>query len=467
MDRKFIPVAMLAGALALAGCGGGSSTTAPGSEPEITPSTPATPATPATPEARPATLTGTGLTNSGGTAYDIRLEKDETYGTPNGGTITCPTNECVITVGAQRGTPTVTATGGATFAAKAVVRAPREDRTAGGGDSSVEWLSDRNLLNAVKTSVGDSGIEVDGITITDSRNSEHILLQQVFPAVDESDATSRTELYDQGTANEAVGNGGAFNSNAEITPTSGSKIGRVVIEAASQNGDDTTLRLVHTRGRAVTTADDETRDRDTTLSDYLVFGTWLTVTGADDGPQNDPRTGVLVAGTLPVDTADLPTTGDARYEGKALGHYKRGKVGKSDPWSEWEGTVDLKANFSRGTSAISGQITTNIPDGRNVGGTENVHMAPIALGRLTIGQSGKVSGVGAGTWEAGFYGTPINGAPNGIAGSFQTIRNARPAGTLVTPQQGGGTFEVEQPAVVGAVVQGAFGAHHVGCIPIF
>ena len=448
ISKLYLPAVTVVGALALAGCGGGGDSMDDMGDTTTT----TTPTTPTTPAARPATLTGTGLTNSGGTAYDIRLEKDETYGTPNGGTITCPTNECVITVGAQRGTPTVTATGGATFAAKAVVRAPRDDRTAGGGDASVEWLSDRNLINAVKVNLG----VVTGIKITDSRGVEHDLIQ---------DAADNTSI-DDGDGSSAVGDGGEFNGSIAadggttgVEATSGSKIGRVVIEAAAQNGDDTTLRLVHTRGREVTVADDNSRDRDTTLSDYLVYGTWLTVTGADDGPQNIPRAEVLVAGTLPWKTSDLPTTGDARYEGKALGHYKRGKTGASDPWSEWDGLVNLKANFSRGTSAISGSLTTGINDHDT---DTSVILGAIALENLVIGGNGKVSGVGSGTWEAGFYGSPINGAPNGIAGSFQTIRNARPGGTLVTPQPGGATLETEQAPIVGLTVQGAFGAHHVG-----
>jgi len=440
MHMRFIPAAaLLAGALALAGCGGGSGVT-PGSS-DNDDDTPPSPSTTLPP--KPTALTGTGLTNGTGEAYTIRIVKkpdgsNGTYPTPNGGTITCPSDECVITVGAQRGTPVVTVTGGATFAPKAVVEAPRGDRTAGGGEASVAWLSDRNLLNAVKMNA--AGTAVQGITITDSRGIEHTLL----------------------TGSSQVGGGGNFNGDAavHVAGTGGSTVGKVVIEAVGQEGDDTALRLIHTRGRQVTNnADDITADRDTTLSDYLVFGTWLTKTGADSGPQNDPISEILVAGSLPWKTEDLPTVGDARYEGKALGHYKRGKTGKNDPWREWDGTVELKANFTGNTNAISGTIHTGINDHDT---DSSVEMVPIALDRLLLGQPGKVSGVGSGTWEAGFYGTPINGAPNGVAGSFRTERAARPAGTRVTPLPGGGTLETEQSAVVRAIVQGAFGAHHVG-----
>jgi len=481
MDKRFIPVAMLAGALALAGCGGGSNTTAGGSGDAMTcdddemlvggqcvakvaddedddddgdePETPA----------GPSTLEGTGYTNTTGSARTLRLTKGKTE-TPSGGMIDCMSDACIITIAAQEGTPVVTVTSGsATFTAKAVVRAPTEDRTAGGGESSGNWLSDSRLINAVKFAA--NGRDIQGITITDPRNVEHPLL-----ATFGHDNTTPVDPAEQ------VGEGGVFNGDTEaadgttfantngtgvgVENTSGSRIGRVTIEAANQEGDDTTLRLVHTRGRSYTgdtSVDDTVTDRDTTLSDYLVYGTWLTVTGADSGPQNEPRAGVLATGSLPVPASELPKRGDARYEGKALGHYKRGQVALTDPWSEWEGLVSLKANFSSGTAAISGALTTNIQDGTTA-------LGPIALGNHAIGSNGKVSGVGAGTWEAEFYGTPINSHPTGIAGSFRTERKKSVVtGTRETTVEG---VTVRVPVDIvqseALMVQGAFGAHIVG-----
>jgi len=258
-----------------------------------------------------------------------------------------------------------------------------------------------------------------------------------------------------------IRHGGTFNGIDEIEhdENAGSPVGHVVIDAL--RGLETELRLVHTRGREVMRTSDSGDDRDDTLSDYLVFGTWERRTGADKGPRADPQAEVLVAGSLPFANEDLPTTGDARYEGKALGHYKRGKTGKNDKWNTWNGTVELKANFSRGTSKISGTLKTGIEDGTNSDGSVKT-LSDINLNRLTAGGSGKVSGVGTGTWEAGFYGTTINGAPNGVAGSFKTEREkARPGGTIET-ENGGVTTVTLRPEIPAMIVQGAFGAHHVG-----
>jgi len=442
MKQNILTAALLAGMLALAGCGGGSSSGGGNGEDDTT-TTNNNDDTTTTTTSGPATLSGTGLT----AGDPIRLEKDETHTTPNGGTITCPTAECIITVADQRGTPKVTATGGATFAPKPPVQAGSNNRqeVAEGG-----WLSDRNLLNAVKTSVGASGVQVDGITITDSRGADHVLVQ-----------VGDTH-YDDGVANNAVGEGGTFNgTDAGITETSGSKIGHVTITAEGRQGDDTKLRLIHTRGRTVLAADNMVQDRDTTLSDYLVFGTWLTETGADSGPQSIENADVLVAGSLPWELESLPTSGDARYEGKVIGHYKRGSVGATDPWSEWDGLVHLEANFSRGTSAISGTINTKIVDGKNSDNTDV--MLDISLDDFAIGNSGKISGAGlGGTWEATFYGAEIDGKPNGIAGSFAGERAARAGGELRTPQPGGETLVTQQAARPAMTIQGAFGAHHVG-----
>jgi len=441
MKQNILIAALLAGMLALAGCGGGSSSGGGNGEDDTT-TTNNNDDTTTTTTSGPATLSGTGLT----AGDPIRLEKDETHTTPNGGTITCPTAECIITVADQRGTPKVTATGEATFKPKATVRVNTNDRTAGAGDSGISWLTDRHLINAVYL----DGAAVGGIKIDGPRGSEHELTSG--PGDDSI----------LGNADDAsVGAGGMFNQDPEVTPTSGSLIGKTVIEAAGQRGDDTTLRLIHTRGRTYIASsnsdDDEVLDRDTTFSDYLVFGTWLTVTAADDGPQNTPKIGALVAGTLPYDTDDLPTIGDARYEGKALGYHRPG----SGTWIEWDGLVELKANFSRNTSSVSGSIT-GVQIGTDPNDNTAIFLDPISLDKVTIGQSGKVSGVGSGTWEVGFYGTPINGAPNGIAGSFATSRAAQPERTRTTQISPGVTESTDLPAVTAIEIRGAFGAHHVG-----
>ena len=432
MKQNIFIAALLAAMLAIAGCGGGSSSSSDEVTDEVTP--PTTPTTPTTPTGgtTPAALTGTGLTRAG----TINIPAGGKSETPNGGTISCTSSTaCVVTVAANNfnadRTPVVTVTAGmASFAAKADPMARRTNQ----GGSDIDWLSRSSLLNAVKV----QGSTVTGIVITTPNGVEHELL----------------------AGENRVGSGGTFDGDEVVHEANGgSAVGKVTIDAGG--GDDLTIRLIHTRGRTVTnTGDNNTNDRDTTLSDYLVYGAWLQVTGADGGPQNDPQTEVLVAGSIPWDTDNLPSTGDARYEGKALGYYKLGKVGVSDPWLPWDGTVELKANFSRNTSAISGSIRTGIMEGPDASRTELI----ATLGRHAIGQNGKVSGIGSGTWEASFYGTEINGTPNGIAGSFKTQRAAVPGGTKVTPQSDGSTLETVQQPVQGAVVEGAFGAHWVGQI---
>ncbi|MCY4240504.1 MAG: hypothetical protein OXD36_02040 [Rhodobacter sp.] len=445
ISKFTLPVLTVAGALALAACGGGSDMDddGNGANPGANPGS--TTSTNANAQRLPDT---TGLTNSSGEPYTIRIVKkadgtNGTHTTPNG-TITCPADECVVTVGAEQGTPVVTATGGATYAAKPVVQAPTADRTAGRGDSTVDWLSDRNLVNAVKTrartTTDRGGVEVVGITITGPRGAEHTLLRE-------------------GASRIAVGPGGTFNSSVDtIEPTSGSEIGRVVIESPEVDGDDTTLRLVHTRGRTVVSADDTITDRDTTYSDYLVFGTWETVTSAGDAeadaPTNASVTGVLATGTLPVPASELPQRGDARYEGKALGHYD---FHKGEGWEEWNGLVSLKANWTSGTDEITGFVRTT-----TAGLSDEFNNTGATYLQIDLDDGGKVSGVGSGTWNSDFYGSAINTIPSGIAGDFKTERKASAGGTFFVPQSDGSTKREERTAKSALTLQGAFGAHHVG-----
>jgi len=103
MKQNILIAALLAGMLALAGCGGGSSSATGSGNTGNTGST-----------SGPVTLTETGLSYEKDGANEYRVLKDTPLPTPNG-KITCPVDECIITVAAQGGTPVVTATGGATF----------------------------------------------------------------------------------------------------------------------------------------------------------------------------------------------------------------------------------------------------------------------------------------------------------------------------------------------------------------
>jgi len=336
------------------------------------------------------------------------------------------------------------------FTAKPQVRIARTNNSESGG-SSVDWLSNSNLVNAVKEGRGTTR-NVEGITITDNRNVDHILRREI-PTASVGTITPAT------TPGGLVGSGGDFTGTPGGPATFlnfGSRVGTVTIEAPGQEGDASTIRLIHTRGRTMPEEADGA-DREGTYSDYLVYGIWMTGTAADAGsPTNTPTIETLVAGTLPYRTDDLPTTGDARYIGKALGYHKIG----SDPLRPWVGTADLKANFSRGTSKISGSINTGVEDPDTDDGNGGHTHFVASLGNHPVGGSGKVTGIGSGTWKASFYGTPINAKPSGIAGDFETERAARAAGTQITTT-GGVRVETELKAVTAATFQGAFGAHEI------
>ncbi len=448
MDKRFIPVAMLAGALALAGCGGGSNTTAGGTEPPTCDDDQMLVggqcvAKEADDEddddPTPATLSGTGLTEAG----EIRLVKDQEYETPNNGIITCTADECVITVADQRGTPRVTVTSGtATFEPyDERLVANTGDRT-GGVTGGTDWLSNRALLGAVREGTG-TNIYVE------------------ITAPNGAPARGRTTTDGIAFAIPADNSGGQLNTNPEAHEAAspgGSATNHIVVDTLG--GRETDLRLVHTRGRTITGDDDDVvTDRDTLRSDYLVFGAWERRTSANTGPQSKQQLGYVHTGTIPRTDPGTFGIGDARYEGKALGHYSHG----GGDWEEWEGTVHLEANFAPQERQIEGTI--NIPAGDDYGqipaahslGTINLKTA--SIGSDASGDAGIAGGVGSGSgstgrWHADFYGTAINGAPNGVAGDFRT---QRPEITRLDPDD-----NVVKSVQVKASIQGAFGAHNVG-----
>jgi len=208
------------------------------------------------------------------------------------------------------------------------------------------------------------------------------------------------------------------------------------------------VQLVHTRNRAYIQADGVITDRDTVNNDYLVFGSWERSTAARPGPQSMPQINYFRYGT--IDRNDVTTygIGDARYEGRALGHYNH----DGDSWEEWVGKVHLEANFAPEERNIEGEIIIptsgygSIPDGHNLD-TIRLQVADIdgsvnADARI----NGIAAGTGSGTWQADFYGTAINNAPNGVTGQFSTERSAV---TGDNPQ-------------TAAEIQGVFGAQNVG-----
>ena len=422
ISKLCLPAAAMVGALALAGCGGGSD-----SMDDTTMDDTSTDDTSTTQD--PETLAGTGLTQAG----EIRLEKDDEYETPNNGVITCTTDECVITVANQRGTPRVTVTSGTvTFDPyEELIVANTGDRT-GGVTGGTDWLSNRNLIRAIKQS--DSGaifVEIEAPNGAPTRGRDNANPSVILAPV-------------------STAAGGAFNEDTNDI-TGGSATNHIVVDTLG--GRETDLRLVHTRGRTVN-GEGAVTDRDTLLTDYLVFGAWERRTAANSGPTSKPQLGYLATGTIHRTNPGTFGIGDARYEGKALGHYNE----SDGSWSEWEGTVLLEANFAPEERQISGRVNTGIttPDDGTLNlGTITLKTAQI--GSSASGDSVIAGGVGSGSgstgrWHASFYGTAINGSPNGVAGDF---RSQRPQITRLVD-------DVPTTVQTKASIQGAFGAHNVG-----
>jgi len=433
MDMRFIiPATMLAGALALAGCGGGSDTPAAKTE--------------TTPEVTPAATSGFKPVNVEG---GVTLEDDDEgrSGSIETGVkekpiignllLTCPesaTNGCRWRVKDGQ----VEVTGGAIGKRyEAPMPEPNTtDRTAGGGEDAPIWLSDSALIGSVKRS--DTGVYVEivapnGVPVRGTDGSGVIRAAAPTPA------------------------GGDFSgADAGVATSSGSDINHIVVDTLA--GRETDLRLVHTRDRSVTDSSGTVADKDKLNNDYLVFGAWERRTSANEGPKNPSNIGQVATGSIKRPDPGAWKIGDASYEGKALGHYSH----RGGAWKEWDGTVHLEANFAEGN--IQGEVTTgiNIPEGEIIGPQigkltlKKTSIAAMSSGSAAIPVAPNIRGAAAsGTWKAEYFGSAVDGAPSGVAGSFASSR----------PEVTSGSGVVITTHQTAAEIQGAFGAHNVGPLP--
>jgi len=229
------------------------------------------------------------------------------------------------------------------------------------------------------------------------------------------------------------------------------RIDTVTVDAG--NGFETDLRLTHTRGRNSSGVPDQGL-----ANEYLVFGAWETRTDTGDlaDPVEPPKADAVWSGSIPRTDPEAWGTGSARYEGKVVGHFKRGEaaIKDRDPWHEFVADVDLRANFASGQRNISGAIDTFMEDDGTtprtlLTGTQGTRagLSKITLEQTKIGasMSGKATTDGTdskGTWNAGFFGTAVGGEPGGIAGDFASDR----------------PLSTSQSAIQ---IQGAFGGHNV------
>lgn len=169
--------------------------------------------------------------------------------------------------------------------------------------------------------------------------------------------------------------------------------------------------------------------------DFMVWGSWVDApTASVSSPTPEHTFGGSVPHGKPTKTA-----GSAAYDGDAQGFYKAG----SGSWKPWKGDARLTANFS--TQKVTGVIANTIDDvtGTESGDLIEDHVNSIRLGSADMGASlsGKatIRGVGghelansernapsSGTWNGAFFG-PTSADPTGVAGSFSAKRPEAPA----------------------------------------
>jgi len=431
MDRRFIiPATMLAGALALAGCGGGSDTPAASTGGGGTP--------PASTQLEPLTLPADatlGVTTATALQGTIPAGKHKDFTDANGNVrVSCPTGTVPCSYAIRDGQifannkaepsiipPTPPAEQEPN---RDEDQADNDDRnTALDRDNTPnpDWLSNRNLIDAVKQQVGNE--------------NENMFVRLAGPRGVPLAVT--TNENGQGGGGELT-SGGDFSASPDMH---GSAIGHAVVDVGT--GHEADLRLVHTRKRTLGSGDE---DADPSLNDYLVYGAWERRTAAAhevDDPRIEPDSGVVWTGTIRRTDSDKWASGEAEYNGKALGHYylaARDGTDLEHVMTEWDGTVNLRANFT--IDRIRGKVTMthhNPPNSSVVASGRASDGLPAGLTTVNLGQTeirGSVRGsttiealddngnavrgaTGTGAWNAGFFGADINGQPNGIAGDFR------------------------------------------------
>ena len=432
MDKRFIPVAMLAGALALAGCGGGSDT----------------PAASSANGANGANGTNPGTTANGGYVtvdatqvpggYDLTdADEDDKGQIRSGGKgiwpgmdgtrleVTCNDDDgCLWRV--RNGQIQVTGDFEAERIDPPVPEVVGDGNTHGNVDSE-SWLSNNALVRAVKS---DGKLEV-------IRN--HVPLTVITAA----------------NANGGVFSNGMADRPADGSVTTDPAIGTVTVDAGG--GFETHLRLSHTRNRTNNGPDQAL------VNEYLVYGAWETRTdsgnrpgGGDESddldPVEPPQADAVWWGSIPRTDPEAWGTGSAQYVGKVLGHYKAasGTIKSKDPWTEFVADADLRANFAPQQRNIRGRILSDIgtpstpivPSSGALAGVTRIDLEQVKIGASMRGDTA-IGGTGnTGKWNAGFFGTAVGGEPGGIAGDFAGQRPSSPS----------------QQAIQ---IQGAFGAHNV------
>ena len=238
----------------------------------------------------------------------------------------------------------------------------------------------------------------------------------------------------------------------------GSANGLQTITAPENGGLQTEVRLRENRV-AGTDADNPSQD-----GDYLVWGTWETGPANSDLPGPKPTRGVLWAGSEPHGSVPATSLDSANYVGAVIGFQKVGSTWRSinlpgtgtvnadNTFNDDLDGVHMRANFAtgyidgriRGTglSANDSEVLyidlkqVKIGAGKFGAGTEVVSITPSGT------EDGVRNASSSGSWEAQFFG-PTSAAPTGIAGDFKATRSGGKAGAT-------GTADAPAYEVIGA-----------------
>ena len=410
MDKRFIPVATLVGALALAGCGGGSDTPAAATVPPMPEGMEDKPETSGadTTAAGGATVElGARITNATSQDRRIRIPATGEEVLVSGNYFTCTGDEaCVITIPAGESVFEASYTGG-TLTASATKKPPE----APAQPESENWLSGPSLVGSVPADGGNSLV----VTVNN--------VKRTFAA--------------NRVAGSAAGEGPLTDGLA------GTGIAQLWLHHDRVRNDDATDAAAGT-------------SRDRNDSDFLVWGAWI---DAATPTATSPKPEHTFGGSAPHG-APTRAAGTATYRGSDVvrGFFKDG----SGSWTAWTGDARLVANF--GTQKISGAIAGGFnaenaatDPGAITGAAAGGAIQPgapfhaVILGSADIGasMSGKatIRGLGgeterndtidtnytrnapsSGTWAGAFFG-PTTGDPTGVAGSFSAKRPAAKAST--------------------------------------
>ena len=428
MDKRFIPVAMLAGALALAGCGGGSSTTAAGTGDAMTCGddemlvggecvAKMVDDGDETETFEALRVTGADLSSAedraGGNNGQISGAGTLTQRTRQVGNlaVTCPVGpQCRWRIVDGE----LEVTNGATGQLWTVYQDSLSPRATASVDDG-HWLSDASLIEGVGR-VRQGGTE------------EVVLIKGGVPIGIAPSAFTPTEGTGGIVAIGTPGTWGEINDN----------------EVRERGNRLTDLRMSHTR-----TVTGDPGSANALARDYMVFGAWEERTVNAENYPGDPKRGVLWAGSEAYGERPHTSIDAATYRGGALGFHKAG----SGSWTEWEGGIVLRANFP--AQLIDGRVTTAqtgdsaFPTGTGIVTHINIPETPITsqrIGRTGLTVAGVPGASSTGSWNAEFFGYPDADGPSGIAGDFKANRP---------------TQEVDGNPIPGYAIEGAFGAQVV------